>query len=104
MYAIIQTGSKQYKIEEGGTYEIELLSDINDGIVEFKEILLLNDGNKIIVGKPFVDNCKVNAEVVEQVKGPKVITYKYKERKNSRRKKGHRQKYLKIKVNKIELI
>jgi large subunit ribosomal protein L21 len=104
MYAVIQTGSKQYRIEEGNTYEIELLKDISEGIVEFREILLLNDGNKIIVGNPFVDNCVIKAEIVEQIKGEKIFSYKYKKRKNYHKKKGHRQKYLKVKINKIEII
>jgi len=103
MYAIIQTGSKQYKIEEGNTYEVELLKDIKDGIVEFNEILLLNDGNKIIIGDPYIPNCTIKAEVIKEIKGPKVIAYKYKRRKNYRKKKGHRQIYSKIKITKIEL-
>jgi large subunit ribosomal protein L21 len=103
MYAIIQTGGKQYKIEEGNTLEVELLNIAKDGFVEFKEILLLNDGTKIVVGNPHVKNCIVKAQVIKETKGPKVISYKYKRRKNYRRKKGHRQKYSQVKITKIEI-
>lgn len=104
MYAIIQTGSKQYKIEENSILEVELLKDSDKGKVEFKEILLFNDGNKILVGNPYIPNCKIEAEVIKEVKGPKVIAYKYKKRKNYRRKVGHRQKYTQVKITKIEFI
>lgn len=102
MYAIIQTGGKQYQIEEGNTYDVELL-DTKDNKIEFSEVLLLNDGKKITVGNPHIKNCIVKAEVLDEVKGPKVIAYKYKKRKNYHRKKGHRQKYSKVKITKIEL-
>ena len=102
MYAIIEYGGKQYKIEEGNTYDVELLKAI-DGKIDFKEVLLLNDGSKIFIGTPHVKNCTIKAEVVKEVKGPKVIAYKYKRRKNYHRKKGHRQKYTKVKINKIEI-
>jgi len=103
MYAIILTGGKQYKIEEGSTYDFELLNAKEDGKVEFNEVLLLNDGNKITVGNPHIKNCIVKAEVLDEIKGPKIIAYKYKRRKNYHRKKGHRQKYSKVKITKIEL-
>lgn len=103
MYAIIQTGGKQYKIEEGNIYDVELLEPNKDGLVEFKEVLLLNDGTKIIIGNPNVKNCIVKAKVIKEVKGPKVIAYKYKRRKNYHRKRGHRQKYSQIKITKIEI-
>ena len=103
MYAIIQTGGKQYKIEEGNVYDVELLEAVNSGMVEFTEVLLLNDGSKIIVGNPHVNNCIVKAEIVKETKGPKVVSYKYKRRKNYHRKKGHRQKYSQVKITKIEI-
>jgi len=103
MYAIILTGGKQYKIEEGNIYDFELLNAADDGIVEFNEVLLLNDGTNITVGNPHIKNCIVKAEVIKEEKGPKIISYKYKKRKNYHRKKGHRQKYSKVKITKIEL-
>ena len=102
MYAVIQTGGKQYQIEEESILDVELLQS-EDGKFEFNEVLLLNDGKKIHIGAPFIKNCKVKAEIVKEVKGPKVIAYKYKKRKNYRRKRGHRQKYSQVKITKIEL-
>jgi large subunit ribosomal protein L21 len=101
MYAIIETGSKQYKVEEGSVIEVELLKDVKDNKVSFTQVLLLNDGSKIEVGSPTIKNCTINAEVLDETKGPKVIAYKYKKRQNYHRKKGHRQKYLKLKITKI---
>lgn len=103
MYAIIQTGGKQYKIEEGNILDVELLDIGEKGLVEFKEVLLLNDGNNIIIGNPHVKNCVVKAEVLKEIKGPKVINYKYILRKNHHKKKGHRQKYSQVKITKIEI-
>ncbi|NGX63855.1 MAG: 50S ribosomal protein L21 [Candidatus Anoxychlamydiales bacterium] len=102
MYAIIQTGGKQYKIEEKSILDVELI-DAKDGKIEFNDVLLLNDGKKIVVGTPYIKNCKIKAEILKEVKGPKVIAYKYKKRKNYRRKRGHRQKYSKVQITKIEM-
>lgn len=104
MYAIIQTGGKQYKIEEGNILDVELIEAKEKGYIEFNEVLLLNDGNKIIIGNPLVKNCIVKAEFIKETKGPKVIAYKYILRKNHHKKKGHRQKYSKIKITKIEVL
>jgi large subunit ribosomal protein L21 len=101
MYAVIQTGSKQYKIEENSILEVELLD--NDKKVELKEVLLCNDGKKTLIGNPYVSNCKIEAEIIKETKGDKVIAYKYKRRKNYRRKVGHRQKYSQVKITKIAL-
>ncbi len=103
MYAIIQTGGKQYKIEEGNILDVELLDAKEKDIIEFNEVLLLDDGTKIIIGNPHVKNCIVKAEIVKEVKGPKVVSYVYKKRKNFHKKIGHRQKYSKIKITKIEI-
>lgn len=103
MYAIIQTGGKQYKIEEGNILDVELLEAGQNGSIEFNEVLLLNDGNKIIIGNPTVKNCIVKAELIKETKGPKVISYKYILRKHHHKKKGHRQKYSKIKITQIQI-
>lgn len=103
MYVIIQTGGKQYKIEEGNILDVELIEAGENGLIEFNEVLLLNDGNNIIIGSPLVKNCIVKAELVKEVKGPKVIAYKYILRKNNHKKKGHRQKYSKVKITKIQI-
>ncbi len=103
MYAVIQTGGKQYQVEEESILNVELLKSENKKF-EFNEVLLFNDGKKIIIGTPFIKNCKVKAEILKEIKGPKVIAFKYKKRKNYKRKRGHRQKYSQIKITKIEFI
>lgn len=100
MYAIIKTGGKQYRIERGDIIHIELLKE-DERQVEFKEVLFFSDGNHSIIGTPFLNKCLVKGEVLEQVKGPKVIAFKYKRRKNYRRKVGHRQKYSRVKITDI---
>ena len=101
MYAIFESGGKQYRVEKGDVVEVELLNE-KTGPVEFKQILFFNDGTKLFVGSPHVTNCLVQGEILKEVKGPKVIAYKYKRRKNYRKKIGHRQKYAKIKITEIK--
>ncbi len=102
-FAVIKTGGKQYKVSEGDVFEIEKL-EIEDGkAIDFEEVLLVVDGEKIEVGKPKVEHAKVKASVVSQEKADKVVVFKYKKRKNSRKKTGHRQKLTKVKIEKISL-
>lgn len=101
MYAIIQTGGKQYRVEKGDQIEVELLGQ-ESGAVEFKEVLMFNDGKKAQIGTPHVAKCLVKGEVLGETKGPKVVSFKYKRRKNYRRKVGHRQKYAVVKITDIE--
>ena len=101
MYAIIESGSKQYRVEEGDELNVELLTAENN--FTFEKVLLVDDGQSPIVGLPYVANCTVHAELIGVVKGPKVIAYKYKQRKKSRRIVGHRQKYTRVKITKITL-
>lgn len=101
MYAIIETGGKQYRVEEGDVIDVELLKAESGSEVTFKA-LFLNTGKAIKVGKPNVDGCEVVGEAVQEVKGPKVVNFKYKKRKNYRRKVGHRQKYSRIKIKSIK--
>lgn len=100
MYAIIQTGGKQYWVEQGDVIEVELLEE-SSGPVEFKEILFLSDGNEIKIGTPHLTSCLVKGEVMGLEKAPKVFSFKYKRRKNCRKKIGHRQKYAKVKITEI---
>jgi len=100
LYAIIQTGGKQYQVEEGDTIEVELLGT-ESGTVEFKEVLFLNDGQAIRVGTPHVEGCSVKGAIIGDKKGPKVISFKYKRRKNYHRKVGHRHKYSVVKITAI---
>ncbi|MCH9611367.1 MAG: hypothetical protein S4CHLAM81_08620 [Chlamydiales bacterium] len=95
-YAVIQSGAKQYRVCEGDVIDVELLEG-DDKNVEF-DMLFLNDGKDIKVGEPILD-VKAQGEVLGPVRGPKVIAFKYKRRKSStRRKVGHRQDYLRVKI------
>ncbi len=101
MYAIIKTGSKQYRVEKGTVIDVELLSGNPGDAIEFKDVLLLNNNNNIVIGAPLVKNGLVTGEIVGPVAGEKLITLKYKQRKNTERKKGHRQKYTRVKITSI---
>ncbi len=99
MYAIIETGGKQYRVEEGDELDVELLG--TDGEVKFDKVLMIHDGNAPMIGCPHLAKCSVHAEVLGIEKGPKVIAFKYKKCKNYRRTVGHRQKYSRVKIKKI---
>lgn len=103
MYAIIQTGGKQYKVNEGLLLKVEKLeAEAGDKLV-LDQVLMLNDENgNVKIGNPLLAGARVTVEVIEQGKDKKVVVYKYKKRKNYRRKQGHRQPFTKIKVEKIE--
>jgi len=103
VYAIVQTGGKQYKVAEGDILKVEKLDGQAGAQVVLDQVLLVkdDDGN-VKVGKPVVENARITAQVIEQGKGKKIIVYKYKRRKNERKKQGHRQAYTKIKIEKIE--
>ena len=102
MYAIIKSGSKQYKVSRGDLICIDLLEKKTGESVEFKDVLFLKNDDDFIVGKPNVPNCVVKGEVIDEILGPKVIAFKYKRRKNYSRKIGHRQRYVRVKI--IEII
>lgn len=100
-YAIFQTGGKQYQAIEGKTIAIEKLEGNQGDAVEFKEVLLRKTGEDALeVGKPFV-NSTVKASIVKQMRGPKIVVFKFKRRKKSRVKKGHRQPITVIRVEAI---
>ncbi|MGE5196667.1 MAG: 50S ribosomal protein L21 [Anaerolineae bacterium] len=101
MYAIIETGGKQYRVEKGDVIDVELVSADTKGVVEFKHVLFLNNGNAFKVGQPHLTQCSVKGELVDEIRGPKVIAFKYKKRKGIRRKVGHRQHYSRIKITDI---
>ncbi len=101
MYAIVQVGSQQYKVAEGDIVSVQKLEDKGPS-VRLEKVLLLEDGATIKVGQPFLDNVKVTAEIVDQAKDEKVVSFKYSKRKNTSWKKGHRQKLTTLKISKIE--
>lgn len=98
-YAIIETGGKQYRVQEGDEIHVELL-DV-EGEIKFDKVLFVHDGKKPHVGTPNLAKCVVQGEVIGMEKGPKVIAFKYKKCKNYRRTVGHRQKYSRVKIKKI---
>ena len=102
MYAIIETGGKQYKVAEGDTLFIEKLPVEAGDTVTFDKVLAVLDGDKATFGAPVVEGAKVTAAVVKNGKGKKVIVFKYKPKKGYRRKQGHRQPYTKVTIGKIE--
>ena len=103
MYAIIRTGGKQFRVEPGVTLRIPSL-DIEPGeTVTFGEVLLGASDDDLKVGAPLVDGAAVTAEVVKHGKGEKIIVFKFKRRKNYRRKQGHRQGYTEVRVSEINL-
>lgn len=100
MYAIIETGGKQYRVEEGDEIDVELLG--SEGEIKFEKVLMIHDGNTPKIGLPYLDaKFAVHAEVIGLTKGPKVVAFKYKRCKNYRRTVGHRQKYTRVKIKKI---
>lgn len=102
MYAIIETGGKQYRVQEGDVISVEKLG-VNEGeAVEFDRVLVYSDGSELKVGTPVVENAKVSGSVVENGKGDKVIIFKYRAKKDFRKKRGHRQPFTKVKIEKIE--
>ena len=101
MYAVIKTGGKQYRVAANDVLEIERLPGDAGAKLEFTEVLLVGQGDSVKVGKPLVAGAKVLAELVEQTRGPKVIAFKKRRRKNSRRKKGHRQDLSTVRITEI---
>jgi len=101
MYAVITTGGKQYRVSTGDLLKVEKLAKEKGEKVEFKEVLLLKDDKGIKVGTPYLPNAKVVCTVLTEAKDKKIIVFKKKRRKGYRRKRGHRQWYSLLKVEKI---
>ena len=101
MYAIIETGGKQYRVEKDDIIDIELIDTAEDGKVEFAQVLFVNNGTATKIGAPYLAQTTVKAELVSEIKGPKVVAFKYKKRKGYRRKVGHRQRYTRVKITEI---
>lgn len=101
MYAIVKTGGKQYKVSEGDVIFVEKLEANAGDVVTLEEVLACSKDGKLSVGSPVVEGASVQAKVLEQGKAKKVVVYKYKAKKDYRRKQGHRQPYTKLVVEKI---
>jgi large subunit ribosomal protein L21 len=102
MYAVLVTGGKQYRVQEGDVLFVEKLNAEVDTTVEFNEILAVGKEAGLVVGKPLVEGATVVAKVLAQGKAKKVIVFKFKRKLDYRKKQGHRQSYTKIQIEKIE--
>ncbi len=101
MYAIVESGGRQYRAEEGQSFSTEKLPYEVGEQIELENVLLLADGDAVKVGQPSVDGVSVKATIVEQYRGKKIFVWKYKPKKRYRRRKGHRQYYTRLRVDEI---
>lgn len=101
MYAVIKTGGKQYRVATDDVLDVEKLDGEAGAQVEFTEVLMIGGNGEPKVGTPLVSGAKVTAELVKQTRGPKLIAFKKRRRKNSRRKKGHRQDLTTVRITNI---
>ena len=102
MYAIIQTGGKQYRVSEGDVLNVEKLNVEEGKEVVFDKVLTVEKDGDVRVGKPLVDGAKVKAKVAKQGKAEKIFVFKYKAKVNSRKRQGHRQPYTQVEITGIE--
>jgi large subunit ribosomal protein L21 len=101
MYAIIRTGGRQYRAEVGKLIDVERLPNAVNDTIEIKDVLLVGDDAKTVVGQPNVDGALVTATVVDQFRAKKVLVFKYRQRTKFRRKRGHRHYYTRIRIEAI---
>lgn len=102
MHAIFRDGGRQYRVEEGETLFLDYREAEPGSTLQFSEVLAVEPGSgDFVCGTPLVDGASVEAEVIGEVKGPKVIFHRFRRRKNSHSRKGHRQKYIKVRIGKI---
>ena len=103
MHAIIETGGKQYKVAEGDVLFIEKLNNEAGDEIKFDKVLAILDGDKATFGAPVVEGAKVEAKVVKNGKGKKIMIFKYNPKKGYRKRQGHRQPYTKVEIGKISV-
>lgn len=103
MYAVIETGGKQYKVQEGEVISIEKLNMPEGESVLFEKVLAVSTDKGLEVGMPYIKGAVVNAKIIAQGKDKKIIVFKYKAKKNYKRKQGHRQLYTKVQIEKINI-
>jgi len=101
MYAVVNSGGKQYKVQKGEVLRVEKLSGDVGSSVTFDRVLMFSDGESVSIGQPLLDGVSVEGHIVEQGKAKKIIVFKYKRRKRFRRKKGHRQEFTAILIDSI---
>ena len=103
MYAVIRTGGKQYRVEPGDTIRVERMVSPAGEKVKLEDVLLVGDGDKVLVGNPRVESASVVGTVIEQDRGRKVRVFKYKRRKHYRRTRGHRQQFTALRIEEINV-
>ena len=103
MYAIIEDGGRQLKVEEGQQHEVDYREVSRGDELKFDRVLAYRDDDGLRIGQPILESATVTAEVLSVSQGPKLVVQKLRRRKNSRTKTGHRQLYIRVKINKIEL-
>ena len=101
MHAVIVTGGKQYRVEQGDKLRVERLAAEEGATIEFERVLLLSDGEKVTVGTPYVDNSKVSATVRSHGRGKKIRVIKFRRRKGYMRTQGHRQSFTEVEITEI---
>ena len=102
-YAIIETGGKQLKVEPGRFYDVELLHSEPDETITLETVLLVQHNGDVTIGQPFVDGATVEGKVMRHLRGRKVLVYKMKPKKKTRKKRGHRQEITRLMINSISL-
>lgn len=103
MYAVIQTGGKQYKVSQGDIIDVEKIPIPQSKEVRFDEVLLCADKKECTIGQPFIKGAHVTADIIDEIRGKKITTYKYKRRKNYHRTIGHRQDLVRLRIKEIEI-
>ena len=103
MYAVIEAGGKQHKVEVGQVLEVDLMQEELGSDHAFENVMLYVDGEDVQIGEPFIENAKVVAQIVDEVKGDKVTILRFRRRKHSMRRIGHRQRYTQIKIKEINV-
>ncbi|OQX26543.1 MAG: 50S ribosomal protein L21 [Desulfobacteraceae bacterium IS3] len=101
MYAVVQTGGKQYRVEKGETFRVEKLPGEIGSPVFFDKVLMFSDGETVKIGQPLLEGLTVRGHIIEQGKAKKILVFKYKRRKRYRRKQGHRQQYSAVTIDGI---
>ncbi len=102
MYAIVRSGNKQYRVEEGMLFDVERLPHDVGSEFDLTDVLLIGSGDSTVIGQPLVEGARVKVTVVEQWRSKRIIVFKYRQRTNYRRKKGHRQHYTRLRVDAIQ--
>jgi large subunit ribosomal protein L21 len=101
MYAVIQSGGKQYRVSQGDLITIEKLEGATGDQVEFGSVLMIGEGNQVTIGQPRLEQARVVGTIVRQERGPKIVIYKHKRRKGYQKKQGHRQWQTLLRVSEI---